>query len=421
MKTQLNAFTLAVVIITMAACKTTQVSQKPSETKKQIKTALIEKDVTKANTVEANFYMGITEVTQKEFETLMGFNPSEMKGDNLPVENVTWYDAVMFCNKLSEKEGIDAYYTIKDIVKTGNNITSATATENKHSMGYRLPTRTEWRYAAAGGSKSQGFKYSGSHTPGEVAWYKDNSGEKTHAVATKKANELGLYDMSGNVWEWTNDGYRLDGTSVKATMGGAWAEKDYHIETKSDGADKPENRNKYTGLRVARFAEIIAPDASAPEGVEFKKFRNYKDFIQEVNFPISGGGFLNQNRHKYGPILVFNNYNNCTGNLDEQIENFKVSFVAKQMGGNYFEPLGEKCTKTMVGDKEVYRFELHRRIDKRIERFGYILPYEGGAVWVFMHFQDFHNSPTVASVEEHLAAKQTIDKVLDYVVKSIKF
>jgi hypothetical protein len=412
MKTTVKLFTLSTALILMVCCKSTQIAEKPitkSESAKTewIKTALVEKDSNKANTVEANFYMGITEVSQKEFETLMGFNPSVFKGDNLPVENVTWYDAVMFCKKLSEKEGIEAYYTIKEIVKKGEAITSATVTENKQSMGYRLPTRTEWRYAAAGGSKSQGFKYSGSNTPGEVAWYKDNSGEKTHAVATKKANEVGLYDMSGNVWECTNDEYRLDGTSVKATMGGAWAEKEYNIEAKSDNADQPENRNKYTGFRVARFAEIIAPDASAPEGIEFKKFSNYKDVIKEIYLPVASNGFS---------LLVFNNYNYCTGNLDEQIENFIENYVPqKHMGGNYFEPLGENCKKTMVGDKEVYRFELINKRLSQIERFGYIVPYEGGAVWVFMNFQ---NSP---NIEDRLETKKTIDKVLDYVVETMKF
>ena len=402
MKTPFNALALAITIVIMASCKTAQVTQKTSKTKKPVKTALIEKDVTKANTVEANFYLGITEVTQKEFEILMGFNPSEFKGDNLPVENVTWFDAVMFCNKLSAKEGIDAYYTIKDIVKNGDNITSATVTQNKQSKGYRLPTKTEWLYAAAGGSKSQGFKYSGSNTPGEVAWYKNNSGEKTHAVATKKGNELGLYDMSGNVYEWTNSD-----SNNKPFMGGAWAEKEYNVESKSDNYDKPENRSKYTGFRVARFAEIIAPDASAPEGVEFKKYYNYRDVIAEINLPLASNGFT---------LLVFNNYNHCTGNLDEQIANFIENYVPqKHMGGNYFEPLGENCKKTMVGDKEVYRFELvHRRLSQ-IERFGYIVPYQGGAVWVFMNFQ---NSP---NIKDRIEAKKTIDKVLDYVVETMKF
>lgn len=406
MKKTSNLKTLFLIAVTLSACKTTQVVQKqdikPEPKKELVKTLLVEKDPTKANSVEANFYLGITEVSQKEFETLMGFNLSEFKGESLPVENVTWYDAAMFCNKLSEKEGLDMYYQFTEIQKTENTIFSASVSENKQAQGYRLPSKEEWRYAAAGGSKSQGYKYSGSNTPGEVAWYKDNSEGKTHPVATKKANEIGLYDMSGNVYEWTNSG-----TNNKAFMGGAWAEKDYNVESKSDNYDKPENRSKYTGFRVARFAEITTPDASAPEGVEFKKYYNYKDVIKEINLPVAGNGFS---------LLVFNNYNNCTGNLDEQIANFIENYVPqKHMGGNYFEPLGENCKKTMVGDKEVYRFELINKRLSQIERFGYIVPYEGGAVWVFMNFQ---NSP---NIKDRLVAKQTIDKALDYVVKTMKF
>jgi formylglycine-generating enzyme len=391
----------------LAACTPTRVVQKSDVKTEWLKTKLVEKDFTRANSVEANFYMGITEVSQKEFESLMEFNPSKFPGESLPVENVTWYDAAMFCNKLSEKEGVEAYYTFTDVEKTGDAITAANLDENKQSKGYRLPTKDEWRYAAAGGAKSAGYKYSGSNTPGEVAWYKDNSEGKTHTIATKKANELGLFDMSGNVWEWTNTESRFDGSRVKAFMGGAWAESESNVEVKSDNYDKPENRNKYTGFRVARFAEIIAPVASAPEGIEFKKFRNYKDVIKEIDLPVAGNGFS---------LLVFNNYNYCTGNLDEQIENFIENYVPqKHMGGNYFEPLGENCKKTMVGDKEVYRFELINKRLSQIERFGYIVPYEGGAVWVFMNFQ---NSP---NIEDRLEAKKTIDKVLDYVVETMKF
>lgn len=406
MKKISNLKSLLLIALAMSACKTTQVvhkqDMKPEPKKELVRTILVEKDATNTNTVEASFYMGITEVSQKEFEMLMGFNPSEFIGESLPVENITWYDAAMFCNKLSEREGLDMYYQFAEIQKTDNTIISANVSENKQSQGYRMPGKDEWRYAAAGGSKTQGYTYSGSNNPGEVAWYKDNSEGKTHPVATKKANELGFFDMSGNVYEWTNDG-----KGNKAFMGGAWAEKDYNVESRSDNYDKPQNRSKYTGLRVARFAEIIVPDASAPEGIEFKKVYNYKDVIKEINLPVAGNGFS---------LLVFNNYNHCIGNLDEQIANFIENYVPqKHMGGNYFEPLGENCKKTMVGDKEVYRFELINKRLSQIERFGYIVPYEGGAVWVFMNFQ---NSP---NIEDRLAAKQTIDKALDYVVETMKF
>ena len=109
----------------------------------------------------------------------MGSNPSNHKGDNLPVENVSWNDCQVFIQKLNQLTG----------------------------KQFRLPTEAEWEYAARGGRKSRGYKYAGSNDIGSVAWYWDNSGNGTHPVATKQANELGVYDMSGNVWEWCSDWY----------------------------------------------------------------------------------------------------------------------------------------------------------------------------------------------------------------------
>ncbi len=122
-----------------------------------------------------SFHIGKYEVTQKEWKAVMGSNPSEFKGDDLPVENVSWDDCQEFIKKL-------------------NNITR---------KNFRLPTEEEWEYAARGGRYSNGYKYSGSNTIDNVAWYGDIRG-KTHRVGTKSPNELGLYDMSGNVGEWTS-------------------------------------------------------------------------------------------------------------------------------------------------------------------------------------------------------------------------
>jgi formylglycine-generating enzyme required for sulfatase activity len=124
-----------------------------------------------------SFWIGIYEVTQKQYQDIMGRNPSYFKGENLPVEQVTWDDAQEFCKKFSEK------YNVK----------------------MRLPTEAEWEYACRAGATSQ--YYWGKELDGDYCWYKKNSGDITHPVGEKKPNAWGLYDMAGNIWEWCMDWY----------------------------------------------------------------------------------------------------------------------------------------------------------------------------------------------------------------------
>ena len=130
----------------------------------------------------SSYSIGQTEVTQELWQAVMGSNPSYYSGTNLPVEQVSWNQCQAFVAKLNQMLPIEGYE-------------------------WRLPTEAQWEYAARGGSKSQGYQYSGSNTIGDVAWYQNNSSSKTHQVATKAPNELDIYDMSGNVEEWCQDHY----------------------------------------------------------------------------------------------------------------------------------------------------------------------------------------------------------------------
>ncbi len=182
-----------------------------------------------------DYYMGKYEVTQALWQAVMGNNPSKFKGDNLPVETVSWNDCQDFISKLNSL--------------TGRN--------------FRLPTEAEWEYAARGGKKSRGYQYSGSSKISNVAWYDGNSGSKTHAVGTKQPNELGIYDMTGNVWEWCQDWYgsyssssRTNPTgatsgSIRVRRGGCWGINARYCRSSYRSFSTPVNRGNGLGLRLA--------------------------------------------------------------------------------------------------------------------------------------------------------------------------
>ncbi|MBT31990.1 MAG: sulfatase-modifying factor protein [Thalassobius sp.] len=152
-------------------------------------------------------------VTQELYEFVVGENPSNFLGKQRPVEQVDWYNAVEFCNALSKLAGLEPYYKIDKIQKDPNNENEEDEKRwlveiNDSSKGYRLPTEAEWEYSARGGhSWQEGYEYAGSNNLKEVGWYNENSHAETLPVGTKQSNQLGLYDMSGNVWEWCYDWY----------------------------------------------------------------------------------------------------------------------------------------------------------------------------------------------------------------------
>ncbi|WOZ80504.1 formylglycine-generating enzyme family protein [Segatella hominis] len=186
-------------------------------------------------TLTNDYYMGMYEVPQALWEAVMGSNPSEYKGDNLPVEMVSWNDCQEFISKLNSLTG----------------------------RKFRLPTEAEWEYAAHGGKKSRGYQYSGNSNISDVAWYDGNSGSKPHPVGTKQANELGIYDMSGNVYEWCSDWYGsyssssqtnptgADSGSGRVVRGGSWYDFAWGCRLSYRGSITPFYRGNDLGLRLA--------------------------------------------------------------------------------------------------------------------------------------------------------------------------
>ncbi len=202
-----------------------------------------------------SFFMSRTQVTQEQYEMIMEKNPSHFSGfENLPVEQVSWYDAALFCNRLSDEAGLERCY---DETSWECNFTA---------NGFRLPTEAEFEYASRAGTQTKFWSGDTYDDLIRVAWFQGNSASKTHPVGTKPANPFGLYDMHGNVWEWCNDWwmenyYQISPPSnprgpgygyAKVCRGGRFFSSARHTRISIRGALDPDTISNGYGFRIVR-------------------------------------------------------------------------------------------------------------------------------------------------------------------------
>ena len=234
----------------------------------------------------SNYYIGETEVTQALWKAVMGSNPSYFKGDNLPVETVSWDDCQTFIRKLNELTG----------------------------QHFRLPTEAEWEFAARGGNQSRHTQYSGSNRIDDVAWYDGNSDKNTHPVKTKQPNELGIYDMTGNVWEWCQDRFGdysnstqtnptgASSGSFRVFRGGSWYYDPRFCRSSSRYFNTPGHGGGGLGLRLVlsewpETSSMSTPKPTPSTTLAPRVSASYKNNVLRVGnvsyrlIPVSGGTF----------------------------------------------------------------------------------------------------------------------------------
>lgn len=218
----------------------------------------------------SSFFICDHEVTSGEYFTIKGTNPNYFVGYFLPVEQVSWYDAIEYCNMLSESKGLTPCYSLYGTTDTSGWGTKGQSwnkvTCDWNADGYRLPTEAEWEYAARGGINSKGYLYSGSNDIESVAWYDKGNSTPTQSVKSKQSNELGVYDMSGNVWEWCWDwfgSYSSDNVinphgssyeNYRILRGGSWADSASKCRVVYRTAFEPDFSYAVLGFRVVRSA-----------------------------------------------------------------------------------------------------------------------------------------------------------------------
>jgi formylglycine-generating enzyme required for sulfatase activity len=237
-------------------------------------------------------WIGETEVTKGLFDAVMGIghsngftvNPERGAADLLPVEQISWYDTIVFCNKLSIKDGKEPVYSVSGMsdwenlaygsIPASDDTTWNAASQDLSKNGYRLPTEAEWMWAAMGADKTvlpntTGYRKAfagstGSNSIDDYAWYSGNEGSKTHQTGYKTANELGLKDMSGNVWEWCGDWYGTISTGTltdpagaalgmfRVLRGGGWNADGLYCTAAARGSTYPDIRDSSLGFRLVR-------------------------------------------------------------------------------------------------------------------------------------------------------------------------
>ena len=207
--------------------------------------------------IEKPFLLGETEITHEFYYSVVNQNPN-WYGYNPknPVAQVSWYDALRFCNRLSDMFGLEHYYVIGNgqnifLDGYGNKETHYPVKTNGNSKGFRLPTEWEWKYAAKAG---RDLKYSGSNNADEVGWHNGNSDKTTHPVKERNPNAWGFYDMSGNVWEWCENTYNLEDKSISAArvvLGGGWATSIENFLVRRFSS--PIGYSSEIGFRVCRY------------------------------------------------------------------------------------------------------------------------------------------------------------------------